>query len=107
MREHVSALSIDLDAHEPDIYCEDDRVSDDALVISDESKEGAENEDWNWDECSTQSTTGYDYNSDARGRHTLEFCHLKPDKREDAYHRKLAIRGMMFVTIRSAAVFPC
>ncbi|KAK3686548.1 hypothetical protein LTR37_019718 [Vermiconidia calcicola] len=93
MQEHVSALSIDLDAHDPEIYCDNDRVSDDALVISDETKEGAENDDWNWYECNTQSTTGYDYSSDARGRHTLEFCHFKPDDREGT--RKWAIRGMM------------
>ena len=52
-------------------------MSDDALVISDETKD--DDDEWNWEQCDTQSTTGYDYESTDRGRHTLETCHLKPD----------------------------
>ena len=77
MQNHVSVLSIDLDfGNDIHVYCEDDRVSNDALVISDETHDN--DDDYNWNMCSTQSTTGYDYESDLKGRHTLEFCHLIP-----------------------------
>lgn len=94
MQDHVSALSIDLDqgtGGDHHVYCSDSRVSGDALVISDETKD--DNEQWNWEECDTQTTTGYDYSSNTRGRHTLEFCHLLPNQKEKT--TPYAIRAMM------------
>lgn len=77
------------DAHT--VYCNDPRVKDDALVIWDESKDG--NEEFNWEQCDTKATTGYDYGSQVRGRHTLQFCDLVPGY-EDRTKDK-AIRAMM------------
>lgn len=93
MQGHVSALSIDLDegaGGKIDVFCSDPRISDDALVISDETIE--DNPAWNWEQCDTHSSTGYDYTSSVRGRHTLEFCHLKPDAKEGS--RPFAIRKL-------------
>ena len=81
MQNHISALSIDLDfGNDPKVLCRDPRVSDDAVVISDATKDG--DDDWNWYHCATESTTGYNYESDERGRHTLDFCHLIPGDEE-------------------------
>ena len=94
MQDHVSALSIDLEDgcdNDPHVYCSDDRVSGDALVISDETKD--DDAEFNWEECDTQSTLGYDYDSNERGRHTMEFCHLKPDSPDGTHH--WAVRAMM------------
>ena len=94
MQEQVSALSIDLDegtGNDPHVYCSDPKISGDALVISNQTKDG--DDEWDWDKCDTQSTTGYIYESDERSRHTLDFCHLKTDAVEKM--KPWAIRAMM------------
>lgn len=52
------------------------KVRADALVISDVTKD--RDDDHNWNSAETQTTTGYDYRSQTRGRHTLRFGHLIP-----------------------------
>ena len=90
----VSTLSFILD-NEASAVCSDDEsvVRGDALIVSDETKDGEENDDFNWDECDTQATTGYDYRSEESGRHTLEFCHLKPGY--EGKTREASVRAMM------------
>ncbi|KAK4548754.1 hypothetical protein LTR36_008527 [Oleoguttula mirabilis] len=85
----ASNLEIGYD-HDDTYLCNDAKIRPDALVISDESTDGNEN----WDDCDTKSTTGYKYTTDnARGRHTLEFCHLKPG--DEAATEPGAVRAMM------------
>ncbi|KAK5119449.1 hypothetical protein LTR85_007549 [Meristemomyces frigidus] len=85
----ASNLEIGFD-HDDTPLCTDPRIRPDALVISDESTD----DNANWFDCDTKSTTGYLYgSSDTRGRHTLEFCHLKPGD-EDATGA-VAVQAMM------------
>lgn len=76
-----SALKIILDpstGDDPEVLCDDKRVPDDALVISDESKD--DDDDWNQSaECATYSQVGYlppNYvvEGHLRGRHMLSRC---------------------------------
>ena len=60
------------------LLCSDPDVRPDALVIFDATKDN--DQAWNHGpDCPTDSaSTGYNYNSQVRGRHRLDFCHLDP-----------------------------
>lgn len=63
----------------------------DALSIEDTTIDG--DDDWNWAECETKTTTGYNYGSTDAGRHHMVFCHLVPGA-EGATEAK-AVQAMM------------
>ena len=86
----ASSLQIGLDDETAKV-CSDPKVRPDALVISDESR--PDDPKWDWDSCHSQSTVGYNYGSDAKGRHTLEFCHLKPG--DEVETGPTAVQAMM------------
>lgn len=83
------------------VYCDDPRVKDDALVIWDESKDG--DDEFNWEQCDTKATTGYEYGSQVRGRHTLQFCDLVPGY--EVQTKDKAIRAMMHELGMSSSQF--
>jgi hypothetical protein len=87
-----SALQIIPDNEEA-LLCTDPSVRADALVISDATRDN--DKEWNsGPECPTDSaTTGYDYDSDDRGRHRLDFCHYDPDDRKGT--EAPAVQAMM------------
>lgn len=73
--------------------CDAPQVRSDALVIHDATRDG--NTAWNHGpECPTDSaSTGYNYASNERGRHRLDFCHLDPQDRRGT--EPLAVQAMM------------
>lgn len=87
-----SALEIVPD-NQKALLCTDPAVRADALVISDATKDNDKR--WNYgSDCPTDSaSTGYDYDSDDRGRHRLDFCHLDPDDKKET--EALAVQAMM------------
>jgi hypothetical protein len=64
--------------NEDSLLCSGPDIRSDALVISDLTKDN--DKAWNYGpDCPTDSaSTGYDYGSQERGRHRLDFCHLDP-----------------------------
>lgn len=76
-----SALKIIPD-NEETLLCTDPAIRADALVISDVTKDN--DKKWNHGpDCPTDSVSvGYDYDSDDRGRHRLDFCHYDSDDRK-------------------------
>jgi hypothetical protein len=64
--------------NEDSLLCSGPDIRPDALVISDLTKDN--DKAWNYGpDCPTDSaSTGYDYGSQKRGRHRLDFCHLDP-----------------------------
>ena len=79
--------------NEAALLCSDKDVRPDALVIFDATKDN--DQAWNYGpDCPTDSaTTGYDYRSQDRGRHRLEFCHLDPQDVKGT--AALAVQAMM------------
>lgn len=79
--------------NEQSLICGNQEVRADALVIFDATKDN--DKAWNnGPDCPTDSaTTGYDYSSQKRGRHRLEFCHLDPHDNRGT--EALAIQAMM------------
>ncbi|KAK4505332.1 hypothetical protein PRZ48_003295 [Zasmidium cellare] len=94
-----SALRIQLDpgtGGDPEITCADERVAKDALVISDETRDG--DEDYNLGpDCPTAATLGYQFIPEGRPtlpfRHRLRFCGYLADNEHRT--KESAVRQMM------------
>jgi hypothetical protein len=87
----VSKMTIGLD-NEDSPVCDPGKNRADALVITDGTKTDATADEYNWEHCDKQATTGYMYGSKATGRHTLEFCDLVPGSEEAT--KPYAVRSM-------------
>ena len=92
-----SALKIELDPEceaNPYKFCSELATHTDALVISDVTSDS--DDVWNWEQCDTQTTTGYRYvplgDPPEPYRHTMEFCHLITGHEST---RSWAVRAMM------------